>query len=155
MHMIRDWMSHPVHFLKPLDTVHHARELMEKYRINQMPVVLDGEVVGIVTDRDVRDASPSVFDPEPRRKSKTHDSSDLKAIPVEGIMSAGVVLLGPGESIVEAARIMGRERFGSVPIVEAGRLIGILTRSDLLRALVALAEAGSLGTGGAPERQRS
>lgn len=155
MHMIREWMTQPVHCLKPLDSVHHARELMEKYRINQMPVVLNGDVVGIVTDRDVRDASPSVFDPEPRRKSKTHDTSDPKAIPVEGIMSPGVLLLGPGESIVEAARIMARERFGSIPIIENGRLIGILTRSDLLRALVALAEAGTLPAGQAPERKRS
>lgn len=150
MHMIRDWMTHPVHCLKPLDSVQHARELMEKYRINQMPVVLDGDVVGIVTDRDVRDASPSVFDPEPRRKSKTHDTSDPKAIPVEGIMSAGVRVLGPGESIVEATRIILHERFGSIPIVEGGRLVGILTRSDLLKALMALAEAGA-----SPEGKRS
>lgn len=141
MQQIRQWMSHPVHYLKPLDSVHHARELMEKYRINQMPVVLDGEVVGIVTDRDVRDASPSVFDSAvPHPKGKAVAGTDPKAIPVEGIMSPGVRTLTPDVSIVEAARLMATERFGSIPVVEAGRLLGILTRSDLLRALVALLE---------------
>ena len=150
---IRQWMTHPVVCLKPLDSVQHARELMEKHRINQLPVVLDGKLVGIVTDRDVRDASPSVFDAPPRRKRKGHAASDPRAIPAEGVMSPGVLALGPHESIVEAARLMARERIGSVPIVEGGHLVGILTRSDLLKALVAMAEGVSPAAGAAGARR--
>lgn len=134
--LIREWMTPTVHVLKPLDTVQHARELMEKLRINQMPVVLDGKLLGIVTDRDVRDASPSVFE-RPNRKRKPPAGTDPKLIAVEDVMSPGVLTLAPHESIAEAARLMGRERIGAVPIVENGRLVGILARSDMLKALVA------------------
>ena len=59
---VRDWMKHPVHTVKPRDSIAHARALLEEHRINQLPVIVNGNVVGIVTDRDLRDAFPSVFD---------------------------------------------------------------------------------------------
>ena len=59
---IAKWMGHPVHAVKPRDTIRRARELMAEHRVNQLPVVVDGRIVGIVTDRDLRDAFPSVFD---------------------------------------------------------------------------------------------
>jgi predicted transcriptional regulator len=46
---VRRWMKTPVHATKPLDSIAHARELMERHRINQLPVVVDGRLVGIVT----------------------------------------------------------------------------------------------------------
>src|SRR3990172_12459168 len=62
---IAAWMKHPVVTVKPHDSAQHAREVMEKHRINQLPVVIDDRLVGIVTDRDLRDASPSVFESAP------------------------------------------------------------------------------------------
>ena len=58
---IDKWMTREVEKVKPLDSILRAREIMEKRRINQLPVVFRGEVVGIITDRDLRDAFPSVF----------------------------------------------------------------------------------------------
>jgi len=52
---IEPWMKRPVVTIKPQDSALHARETMEKHRINQLPVVTDGDLVGIVTDRDLRD----------------------------------------------------------------------------------------------------
>jgi len=52
-------MNSRVHTVKPQDTVAHARGLIERYRINQLPVVVDGALVGIVTDRDLRSATPA------------------------------------------------------------------------------------------------
>ena len=132
---IRAWMTAPVHCLKPLDSVKHARELMEKHRINQMPVAVEGRLIGIVTDRDLRDASPSVFEGP---SHQNHDQRD--DIPVRDVMSQKVLTLTPADSIAAAAQLMRRERIGSLPIVEAEHPVGILTRSDLLKALVALAE---------------
>jgi acetoin utilization protein AcuB len=140
--LIRDWMTRTVHVLKPLDTVQHARELMEKLRINQMPVVFDGKLVGIVSDRDVRDASPSVFENSNRRR-RPPAGTDPRSIAVEDVMSPGLLTVSPDESIAAAARLMGRERIGAVPVVENGRLVGILARSDMLKALVAIAETGA------------
>ena len=56
-------------------------------------------------------------------------------------MTENVLTLGPTDSVTEAARLMRRERVGAIPIVENNRLVGILTRSDMLDAFVALADA--------------
>ena len=132
---IARWMRHPVVTAKPLDTVRHARELMAAHRINQLPVVRDGRLVGIVTDRDIRDASPSVFEAATRQSSEKEPSA---TVPVEYVMTANVLTLPPKASIADAARLMRRERIGAVPIVEGGRLVGILARSDVLEAFATL-----------------
>lgn len=138
---VEQWMKRRVVTVRPRDSVRHARELMERDRINQLPVVIDGRLVGIITDRDVRDAFPSVFvswDAEPRDR---RGEASPDAISVEEVMSPNVLTLTPACSIIEAARLMKRERIGAVPIVEGDRVVGIIARSDLLEALIALAES--------------
>jgi len=132
---IREWMRSPVHTVKPHESVAHARALLERFRINQLPVLVDGRLVGIVTDRDVRDAYPSVVETGPhahRRRRRT----PVDEIYVEDVMAMNVVTLPPDETIDEAARLMRRERIGAVPVVERGRVVGIVTRSDVLDAFV-------------------
>jgi acetoin utilization protein AcuB len=135
---IQSWMRHPVVTVKPRDSILHAREVMEKHRFNQLPVVIDGRLAGIVTDRDLRDAFPSVFEGRPR------PAADPSTIQVEEVMTSGVLTLGPGAPVAEAARLMRRQRIGAIPIVDGGHLVGILTRSDLLAAFLAVAEAPAL-----------
>jgi acetoin utilization protein AcuB len=132
---VRDCMRSPVHTVKPLESVEHARALLERYRINQLPVMVDGRLVGIVTDRDLRDAFPSVieFGPAARRR---RERVPVGQILIEDVMSNNVVTRSPDDSVEEAAVLMRRERIGAVPVVEHGRLVGILTRSDLLDAFV-------------------
>ena len=152
---IQQWMKHPVHCVKPLDSIEHARELMEVHRVNQLPVVVDRCVVGIITDRDLRAAFPSVFDSATFDGHKAHASaSKPELITVEMVMTAHVLTLAPHKPIVDAARLMRRERLGAVPIVERDRLVGIITRSDVLDAFVALThrEAGSYTVGTARDR---
>jgi acetoin utilization protein AcuB len=138
---IQRWMKHPVHCVKPLDSIQHAREIMEMHRINQLPVVTGGRLVGIITDRDVRAAYPSVFDAAPSSAKRPQPSltSSPESVTVEVVMTRNVLTLGPHDSVPEAARLMRHERLGAVPIVENNRLVGILARSDVLEAFVALA----------------
>ena len=125
--------------VKPLDSVRHARELLERHRINQLPVVVDGRVVGIVTDRDLRDAFPSVF--ESPRRVRRHPELDPDRVPVRDLMAVRVVTLPPDASVAEAAEVLRRERIGAAPIVDdEQRLRGIVTRSDLLQALMEFEE---------------
>jgi acetoin utilization protein AcuB len=145
--LVEEWMTRQPHCVKPLDSIRHAREIMEQHRINQLPVVVDDRLVGIVTDRDLRDAFPSVFD-EPRRGEPYRREPnggqprrvEPAAIRVETVMTPYVVTVGPKDSVADAARLMRRERVGAIPIVEANRLVGIITRSDILDAFVALAQ---------------
>ena len=67
---VRNWMAYPVRAVKPLDSIQHARELLVTHRVNQLPVIVDDRLVGIVTDRDLRDAFPSVFD----HRERAHDA---------------------------------------------------------------------------------
>jgi acetoin utilization protein AcuB len=138
---IEAWMKKPVHVVKPRDSVRHARELLERHRVNQLPVVVDGRLVGILTDRDLRDAFPSVFEETPRRRAGT--GLDPTSAPVEDVMTRNVVTLAPADRLVDAARLMRRERIGAIPVVDHGRLVGILTRSDLLDAFVEHVEAAA------------
>jgi acetoin utilization protein AcuB len=137
---VRRWMTHPVHAVKPLDSIQHARELMEKHRVNQLPVVVDGRLVGIITDRDLRDAFPSVFDSPlfGRRKPKV-TTTDPRAVTVEMVMTANVTTVSPDAPMSDAVRLMQTQRIGALPVVEGERLVGILTRSDILDGYLDLA----------------
>jgi acetoin utilization protein AcuB len=138
---IAAWMKHPIVTVKPQDSAQHAREVMEKHRINQLPVVTDGRLLGIVTDRDLRDAFPSVFESAPVfRRQRMQHGTDPAAIPVEDVMTRDVLSLAPDAFVADAARLMRRERIGAIPIVDGQRLVGILTRSDVLDAFVELSQ---------------
>jgi len=134
---IDNWMSRQVEKVKPLDTILHAREIMEAHRINQLPVVFKAQVVGMITDRDLRDAFPSVF--ASRKTAKTLPNP--AKIPVERVMSSNVLTLTPDDTVEKATQVMLRERFGAIPIVSGNRLVGILARTDVLRAFALLCEA--------------
>lgn len=139
-------MKHPVITVKPQDSARHAREVMEKHRINQLPVVVDGRLVGIVTDRDLRDVFPSVFESPGASGRRSKAGTDPATIPLEDVMTRKVLTLAPGAFVADAARLMRRERIGALPIVDGQRLVGILTRSDVLDAFVELSQgARTLG----------
>jgi acetoin utilization protein AcuB len=138
---VREWMTSPIVSIKPHDTILHARELMEKQRINQLPVVVRGRLVGIVTDRDLRDAFPSVLSIlGRRRRSRRRPPASPGEIHVEEVMTRNVLTLAPDGTIDHAAQLIRRERIGAVPIVEKGKIVGILTRSNLLDACTSLVE---------------
>ena len=133
------WMKPALITVKPRDSARHARELMERHRINQLPVVVDDRLVGIVTDRDLRDLFPSMFETAPALAHRTPRSVvDPTTIPVEYVMTSTVLTLPPAATVADAARLMRRERIGAIPIVERERLVGILSRSDVLDAFVEL-----------------
>jgi len=130
---VAQWMTKSVMTIKPKDTLRHARERLAKYRINQLPVVVNDKLVGIVTDRDVRDAYPSSL--------RLFYGKDIEEFgdshTVEEVMTYNVMAISPQTSLREAAQRLRRQRFGALPVVENGKLVGIITRSDLLDAMLA------------------
>ncbi len=137
---IKDWMNTPVHTVKPRDSVAHARTLLERHRVNQLPVVVDGALAGIVTDRDLRNASPSAAQQAAADLGRIDAAiADPSKITVESVMTEQVFSLGPDDTVEDAVRVMRRERFGAIPVVERGRVVGMLTRSDVLDAFMCLA----------------
>ena len=130
---VRQWMTRAVMTLKPQDSLQHAHDRLRKYRINQFPVVRDGKLVGIVTDRDLRDAYPSSL-----RRIRTEDIEEFAAEhTVDQLMTREVVTISPEAPLREAALRLRQYRLGALPVMEEGQLVGIITRSDLLEAMLA------------------
>jgi acetoin utilization protein AcuB len=130
---VRQWMTRSVMTLKPQDSLQHAHDRLRKYRINQFPVVRDGSLVGIVTDRDIRDAYPSSL-----RRIRTEDIEEFaEERTVDQIMTREVVTISPEAPLRDAALCLRQHRFGALPVMEEGQLVGIITRSDLLEAMLA------------------
>ncbi|MBI3301541.1 MAG: CBS domain-containing protein, partial [Deltaproteobacteria bacterium] len=113
---VSKWMTKSVMTIKPHDTLRHARERLVKYRINQLPVVVNGKLVGIVTDRDIRDAYPSSL-----RLFHGKDIDEFgDSHTVEEVMTYNVVTISPQAALREAAQRLRRQRFGALPVVEEG-----------------------------------
>ncbi len=125
---VSDWMSRGVLAVEAFDSIAVARQVMAKHRINQLPVVEGEKLVGIVTDRDIRDAYPTSM---MINRAKEIDRF-AESYTVEEVMSYNVMSVRPQTPLVTAVRLLRRHRIGSLPVVEKEKLVGIITRSDIL-----------------------
>jgi CBS domain-containing protein len=135
MMRVRDLMSRQVVTIGTSDSCLEAVMRMQRARVRHLPVVnRDGLLVGILTDRDLRHHlfSPRVF-PE---LGTTPVDVLFKAVPVAEIMSTDVITVEPDDDLAEAARTMRERQVGSLPALENGRVVGILTEIDMLREIV-------------------
>lgn len=108
-----------------------AAALMRARRVRHLPVVEAGHrLVGIVTDRDLRQV---VFDPELQARLGV-SLAPLGDVRVGDVMTWAVISVGPETDLREAARLMHEKRVGALPVVEGGRLVGLLTETDVLAA---------------------
>jgi len=113
-----------------------ARALMLKEGIRHLLVVDDGRVYGIVTDRDIRLNLPS-----PATSLSVWEVNYLLArLTVAEVMTKSVIVIDPERDAREAARIMIDHKIGALPVMEGDRLVGIVTETDLLRALAGFPE---------------
>jgi acetoin utilization protein AcuB len=127
---VRDVMAVSPITITPDVSVPAARTLMQQRQIRHLPVLADGRLVGMVTDRDVRLVLPS-----PATSLAVQELNYLLArLTVGEVMTLFVVTTAPHVPVTEAAGRMLRHKIGALPVVEGRRLVGILTRSDILRA---------------------
>jgi acetoin utilization protein AcuB len=116
----------------PDDSFRHAMSLIRQKGIRHLPVVEEGRLVGIVTDRDIRQASPS-----PATSLEVHELHYLlEKVRVRGIMTKNVYTVAPETPIEEAARLMLTHKIGGLPVLREGTLVGIITETDILSAFV-------------------
>jgi acetoin utilization protein AcuB len=114
-------------------TIADAAELMKKHRFRRLPVVDIGKLVGIVTDRDLRKASPSSA-----TTLSVHEADYLlsKAL-IKDIMTKKVLSIDSEATIEEAALLMYNNRIGGVPVVDKNQdVVGIITETDIFKCLV-------------------
>lgn len=129
--LVEDVMKKDVPTLPPTASIHDALKLLQKHHIRHIPITnKENHVIGIVSDRDIRDASPSVFDKNSKKSELQHD--------IQSIMSYPVVTVHPLDFVEEIARIFYDGEFASVPVVRNNKLVGIITEKDMLYTLIQL-----------------
>ena len=125
-------MTKPVIAVEVVESLGQARKLMAEHRINQLPVLDEERLVGMVTDRDLRDAYPTslVID-----RAKEIDRF-AETYTVEEVMTHNLITVQPSTSLETTVKLLRRYRIGSLPVVNRDRLVGIITRSNILEFLL-------------------
>ncbi|MED1914877.1 CBS and ACT domain-containing protein [Bacillus thuringiensis] len=128
---IEEIMRKKIVTIQPSTTIGEALLLLRANRIRHLPVIENDSLVGIISDRDLRDALPS--------RLLTHDDDDtVLHKPVADIMNQQVITAHPLDFIEDAALQLYDHKIGSLPIVEGNRLVGLITESDLFSSLIEL-----------------
>ena len=126
---VRDVMSEKIVQISAGDTLSTVEDIMTLGGVRHMPVVRAGKLVGVVSERDLLRASLSnltEFGTEQRR-------AFLHVVEIERVMSSPPVVIGPDDSVEEAALLMAERRIGCLPVVDGERLLGMITETDILR----------------------
>ncbi|WP_054950471.1 CBS and ACT domain-containing protein [Numidum massiliense] len=123
-------MKTDVKTVHPTDAIRTAVQIIEKYNIRHLPVVEQDSLVGVVTDRDLRAALPSTLERQ--------DDTRILAQPVSSIMTKEVITAHPRDFIEDAALLLYENRVGCLPVVRLNKVVGMITKKDILRTLIEL-----------------
>jgi acetoin utilization protein AcuB len=122
--------------ISPDDSLQVAIERMRERDCRRLPVIENGKLIGIVTDRDLRRATNSPF----VMQERWYNEFILHQVPVRACMSRDPQTVSPSTPLVEAARLMRDRKIGGLPVVEGDNLVGIVTETDLFRYLIQILE---------------
>jgi acetoin utilization protein AcuB len=132
---VKDWMSKDLVTVDEETSIMKASKVMKQNNIQHLPVLKKGRLVGIVSDRDLKEATPS--------KATTLDIHEmyhlLDTIMVKSLMPQQLYSIGSGDTVEKAAAVMLKYHISALPVVDAqGVLAGILTKGDVFRAFVSI-----------------
>jgi CBS domain-containing protein len=132
--LAEDVMSRTLVTVATQATLRDAVDLLRSHGVRHLPVLDGSTLAGIVTDRDVKRATPSVLSGIER------DQYDhvLETIRVAQIMTREPVTVAPRTSLKAVVELLLQRRIGAVPVVEDGRLVGIVSERDVLRVAYSL-----------------
>lgn len=137
--IVEEIMKTNVSTLSTNNTIADAIKLMDEKKIRHIPITNeDQNVVGLITDRDIRDATPSIFYSEEHR--------DILDKPLHTIMRTDIITGHPLDFVEEITAVFYEHHISCLPILKEGKIAGILTETDLLRTLVELTGAHQPGS---------
>lgn len=133
--LVQDWMTSIVATIEDDDSIMKASKLMKQNRIQHLPVLKEGRLVGIISDRDLKEAQPS--------KATSLDIHELyylmEEVKIKSIRSSQLFTITPEATLEKAAALMQKYNISALPVVDAkGGLQGIITKGDVFRAFVAI-----------------
>lgn len=140
--LVKNWMSKKVITAGENDSMQTAIELMKENHIQMLPIMNKNRLVGIVTDRDLKRASAS-----DATTLEIHELFYLLCkISLKDVMTKNPITVTEDLTIEEAAEILLKNRLSGMPVVNgSGRLVGMITKSDIFKVLIALTGIGSRG----------
>lgn len=131
--LVREIMTSRPITVAATESLQGALEVMAMKRIRHLPVVdAQGLLVGLVTDRDLRRAAPSPLFP-----TGEDTQAQLDSVTVERVMVKAPTTIAPDAKVEDALRLFVEKKFGALPVLQGGRLVGILTPIDVMRAWLA------------------
>jgi acetoin utilization protein AcuB len=131
---VREMMSQDIEVVDRNDTLLAVEERMATKQLRHLPVLEQGDVVGIVTQRDLFKAAMSSTMGYGEKAQQAY----LRSVRVKEIMTYPVVTISPDTSITAAAEMIITKGIGCLPVVDGTTLVGMITKTDLLRCLTAL-----------------
>jgi acetoin utilization protein AcuB len=142
--LVRDYMSQPAITVAPGTPISEALRTMRTRGIRRLPVLdASDRLVGIVSDRDLLHAEPS-----PATSLSIWEIAYLLGrITVETVMTEDVLTVGPATPVEEAAQLMVDRKIGGLPVVDGGRVVGVITETDIFRVFTMLLGAQERGIG--------
>jgi acetoin utilization protein AcuB len=137
--IVEEIMNSDVAYLTPTDSISQAILLMASKKIRHIPIVdQQKHVVGLITDRDIKDAAPSIF--------RANDNKEDLEKPLSSIMKVNVITGHPLDFVEEIAALFYEHKISCMPIIKDQCLVGIVTETDLLHTLVELTGAHQPGS---------
>ena len=140
--LVKNWMSKDVITVEPEDSMQQAISLMKEHKIRMLPVLQRGKLVGVVSDTDLKRASAS-----DATMLDVHEMLYLiSKIKIKDIMATEPFTVSPDFTVEETAEILMEHKISGVPVVEeGGKVVGVITRDDLFKVLIALSGLGRQG----------
>ncbi|MFJ5768281.1 acetoin utilization AcuB family protein [Psychrobacillus sp. NPDC093180] len=137
--LVEEIMNTSVPTLTPTHTINDALLLLKAKRIRHIPIInANKEILGVVTDRDLKKATPSTL--------LNSNNPEVYELPLEKIMTKNPIVGHPLDFLEETATIFYDNRIGCLPIVSQGKLVGMITESDLLYKFIELTGAHQPGS---------
>ncbi len=139
--LVEQRMSRPVIAIHPDMPIHDVRKLFSQEKIRRAPVIKNGKLIGIVSDKDLIDAAPS-----PATSLSVWEMNYLLSkIQIKDIMTKDVITINEDTPIEQAARIMVDNKIGGLPVMRFGKVVGIITETDLFKIFLELMGAREKG----------
>ncbi len=135
---VRDAMTREVVTLGPEASAGEALGVCREKGIRHVPIVEEGRLIGLVSDRDLRDVSPP--------RGGRDQENTLSWVRVRDIMSTDLVTIGPLDTIDHVAREIYERKIGCLPVVDGRELVGIITSQDMMRTMIELTGAHVRGS---------
>jgi len=139
--LVRDYMTTELVTVQETDTLLDATMFFVRSTFRHLPVVRGRQLVGVITERDVKQYAPSVLS----GISAENYNSIMETTPISRVMARSPITVRPEQSVLEAAKLLYAKRLGCLPVIQDNELVGIITTTDMLKVLAQILEKSDAG----------